>query len=66
MLLTVDQVADQLGTTPRHIRELRARRELPAVMVGRLVRFDPADIAAYVAAHRSPALRGPLANGTQR
>jgi len=61
-LLGVDQVAELLGVTPRLVRELRARRELPAILVGRLLRFDRADIADFIAAQRQPALHGPLAD----
>ncbi len=60
-LLDAAGAAARLGTTVRHVRELRARRELPVVLIGRLVRYDPAELARYVDACRSPALRGPLA-----
>lgn len=65
-LLSTSEVAAQLGTTLRHVRELRARRELPAILIGRLVRYDPSDLGAYLDANRQPALRGPLANGVGR
>jgi len=60
-LLDTASVAALLGTTPRHVRDLRMKRVLPSVAVGRLVRFDPVDVRAFIAANRSPALRGPLA-----
>lgn len=60
-LLDTSAAAHFLGTTVRHVRELRARRELPVVLIGRLVRYDPAELARYVDACRRPALRGPLA-----
>jgi excisionase family DNA binding protein len=51
-LLTEQQLADQWNTTPRHIRRLRVEGGLPFVKLGRLVRFDPDDIAAWVASHK--------------
>ena len=39
VLLDYDAAADYLCTTPRHVRELWAKRFLPAVKVGRYVRF---------------------------
>ena len=44
-LLSIGQLAERLGTTPRHVRRLVAERRVPFVKVGRLVRFDPDDIA---------------------
>lgn len=60
-LLDAPEAARYLHCTPRGVRELWARRELPAVRVGRLVRFLKSDLDAYVAARRVPAVRGPLA-----
>jgi excisionase family DNA binding protein len=51
-LLTIDQLADRLGTTVRHVRRLVADRRVPFVKVGGLVRFDPADIDAWIDDHR--------------
>lgn len=53
-LLTLDQVAELLSTSPRHIRELVFRRTIPSVRVGRLVRFDPLEIEAWLEASRPP------------
>lgn len=62
VLFTLDQAAEYLATTPRHVRELRLRRELPVIHVGsRLIRFDLNDLNAYRQAQREPARRGPLA-----
>lgn len=52
-LLTIDQLAEQLGITVRHVRRLIAERRVPYVKVGRLVRFDPAEIADWLDHHRS-------------
>jgi excisionase family DNA binding protein len=37
-LLTIDQLAFQLGTSVRHVRRLVAERRVPHVKVGRWVR----------------------------
>ena len=47
--------AARLSTTERHIRELRARREIPFVKIGGSVRFKVADLDAYVEARTVPA-----------
>jgi excisionase family DNA binding protein len=60
-LVDTDGAAQLLGTSPRHIRELRARRELPAVLIGRLVRYREEDLKSYIEARLQPAWRGPLA-----
>jgi excisionase family DNA binding protein len=51
-LLSIGQLAERLGTTPRRVRRLVAERRVPFVKVGRLVRFDPDDIAAWLDARR--------------
>lgn len=51
-LLTIDQLAIQLGTSVRHVRRLVAERRVPYVKVGRWVRFDPAVIAEWLDQHR--------------
>jgi excisionase family DNA binding protein len=51
-LLTIDQLAEHLGVTPRHVRRLIAERRVPFLKVGRLVRFDPGDIASWLHATR--------------
>ena len=52
-LLTVDDVAERLGVNVRHVRRLVQERRLPFVKWGRLLRFDPVDVAAFVEEHRS-------------
>ena len=51
-LLSIGQLAERLGTTPRHVRRLVAERRVPFVKVGRLVRFDPDDIARWLDGRR--------------
>jgi len=47
-LLDADAAAQRLNITPRHIRALVYRRQIPYVKVGRLVRFRAADLDAWV------------------
>jgi len=56
-LLDYESAACYLGTTPRHVRELWARRELAAIKVGRSVRFAKADLDAFIATNRVRAVR---------
>ena len=51
-LLTIDQLAERLGITARHVRRLGAERRLPYYKVGRLVRFDPAEISQWLKTRR--------------
>lgn len=56
-LLSEEQTAELLGTTARHVRELRTTGRLTYVRVGRFIRYAPADLDAYVAAQRVRASR---------
>jgi excisionase family DNA binding protein len=56
-LLTAEQVATLLGTTPRHVRRLVFERRITYRKLGRYVRFHPDDVAEYVAANRVEAAR---------
>lgn len=47
-LITTDEVARRLGIHVETVRLLVGRGELPAVRVGRIFRFDPADVRAYI------------------
>jgi excisionase family DNA binding protein len=55
-LLDKPAAAAKLGTTVRHLTDLVARREIPFVKVGRLVRFKPDDIDAYIERQTSEAV----------
>ena len=56
-LLTMDELAERLGVTHRHVRRLVAERRVPFVKVGRFVRFDPARISAWLDSNRVPGQR---------
>lgn len=51
-LLDVGAVAEHLGVNVRHVRRLVHERRIPFIKWGRLVRFDPCDIAAWIEANR--------------
>lgn len=51
-LLTVDEAAEQLNTTPRFIRRLIAERRICFHHIGRHVRIAEHDLQAFVAAGR--------------
>ncbi len=52
MMLTVDQAAERLGTTPRFIRRLRAERRITVIKLGKHIRIDSNDLDAYITASR--------------
>jgi excisionase family DNA binding protein len=51
-LLTIDQLAQRLGITARHVRRLVADKCLPYYKVGRLVRFDSEEITQWLQTRR--------------
>ena len=55
MLLTVEQAAEQLGTSVRFIRRLRTQKRLAFVKLGSHLRIDSDDINAYIAGCRHEA-----------
>jgi excisionase family DNA binding protein len=57
-LVDIVSVADQLGVEVRHVRRLVQERRIPFIKWGHLLRFDPAEVAAWVERHRfTPNLR---------
>jgi excisionase family DNA binding protein len=53
-LLTAEDVARLLGKHPRTILVMAGTGELAAIRLGhRTVRFDPADVQAYIDRHRT-------------
>ena len=53
-LLTIEQLAEHLGVTQRHIRRLVAEKRVPYVKWRRFIRFDPAEITAWLDNARRP------------
>jgi excisionase family DNA binding protein len=50
----MDELAETLGVTHRHVRRLVAERRVPFLRVGRFIRFDPAQITDWLNANRVP------------
>jgi len=55
-LLKSPAMAERLGITERHLRNLVARREIPYRKVGRLNMFDPDEIDTWLEQNRVEAL----------
>jgi excisionase family DNA binding protein len=51
-LLSVEQAAERLGTTPRFVRRLVFERRIAYVKLGRHVRIAGRDLEAFIAAGR--------------
>jgi len=51
-LLTVPEVAAYLQVSPKTVRRLVAKRAIPCVRIGAMVRFQPADLLRFVAARK--------------
>jgi excisionase family DNA binding protein len=53
-LWDVEAVAQRLGVQVRHVRRLVAERRIPFIKWGHLLRFDPAEIDAWLDGARRP------------
>ena len=51
-LLTIQQAAERLGVSTKTVDRLVAAGQMPAVYVGSLKRFTPADLDAYINRNR--------------
>lgn len=56
-LLDYAAAATYLCTTERHVRKLWETRQIAAIKVGGLIRFDPCDLDAYIGSRRVEAVR---------
>ena len=56
-LWDIEAVARRLGVEVRHIRRLVNERRIPFIKWGHLLRFDPAEIEAWLDGARRPAQR---------
>jgi excisionase family DNA binding protein len=59
-MLTVEQVAERLGTPTRFARRLVAERRIRFYKVGKYVRFHPDDITDYLNAAQVDPIRPTL------
>ena len=48
LLLTEREAAEVLAISPRKLWELRMCGKIPCVRIGRAVRYDPADLKAWI------------------
>jgi excisionase family DNA binding protein len=48
----VEEAAEVMGMSARHVRRLVAERRIAFHKLGRSVRIDPADVEAYIASVR--------------
>jgi excisionase family DNA binding protein len=51
-LLTIEQAAEYLGFTERHLRRLANERRIAHIKGPKLVRFDKGDLDAWIDANR--------------
>jgi len=51
-LITTPQAAIHLGVSPRTVKNLMRNGKLPYIKIGRSTRFDPDDLATFIARHR--------------
>ena len=51
-MLTIDQAAECLGTSPRFVRRLISERRIAFNKIGRHVRLNATDIEAFIQAGR--------------
>ena len=61
-LMNIDQVADRLGVSVRHMRRLVAERRIPFVKWGHLLRFDPDEVDRWIEECAVPANTAGWAN----
>jgi excisionase family DNA binding protein len=57
-LISVEQLADELGVSVRYVRRIIAERRIPYVKVGHLIRFQRDEVEGWVEANRVDALTG--------
>ncbi|ABP52544.1 excisionase family DNA-binding protein [Salinispora tropica] len=51
-LLTIQEAASRIGMSVRYVRRAVAERQIAFHRIGRSIRIDPADLAAFVHAGR--------------
>ncbi len=51
-LIDIVTLADHLGVDVRHVRRLVSERRIPFIKWGHLLRFDPAEVSAWLQQNR--------------
>ena len=59
-LMTIEQTAERLGVSVRHVRRLVSERRVPFVKWGHLLRFDPVVLDKWIEDSSIPAERSRL------
>jgi excisionase family DNA binding protein len=59
MLIDIEATAARLGVSVRYVRRLVAERRIPYFKLGHLLRFDPADVEAWLERAKVTDLGGP-------
>ena len=57
-LISVEQLADELGVSVRYVRRIIAERRISYVKLGHLIRFERDEVDRWVEANRVNALTG--------
>ena len=57
-LINIEQVAERLGVSVRHMRRLVAERRIPFVKWGHFLRFDPDEVDRWIEECAVPANAG--------
>ena len=57
-LMNIEQVAERLGVSVRHMRRLVAERRIPFVKWGHFLRFDPDEVDRWIEEFAVPANTG--------
>ncbi len=52
-LVSISDVAEQLGVDVRHVRRLVYEKRIPHIKWGHLLRFDPTEINTWIDTHRN-------------
>ncbi len=53
LLVSAPRAAKMMGLCEKTLWSMADRGEIPRVLIGRAVRYDPSDLAAWVAANKS-------------
>jgi len=56
-LMEIDEAAQYLGVSVRHVRRLVAEKRIPYIKWGGRLHFDPDELDAWVDEHRHPVRR---------
>ncbi len=65
-LWDIGTVATRLGVETRHVRRLVSERRIPFIKWGRLLRFDPSEIEAWLDEARRPPAAGAVLDAVAR